>query len=71
MDAQGNAMVLWLQSEGPYMASNPDDVWARRYTATGGWEPPMLVDHQDYDMMHIDAARSKNKGPVRAVRHAT
>jgi hypothetical protein len=31
----------------------------------------MLVDHQDYDMMHIDAARSKNKGSVRAVRHAT
>ena len=40
IDAQGNAIVVWLRSEG-----SSNSVWARRYTAQGGWGSPVLIEN--------------------------
>ena len=39
IDAQGNAFVVWLRSEG-----SSNSVWARRFTAQGGWGSPVLLE---------------------------
>ena len=40
IDAQGNAFVAWLRSEG-----SSNSVWARRFTAQGGWGSPVLIEN--------------------------
>jgi hypothetical protein len=39
IDGQGNAFVVWLRSEG-----SSNSVWARRFTAQGGWGSPVLLE---------------------------
>jgi hypothetical protein len=39
MDANGDALVIWLQDGGPRL-----DVWANRYTAGSGWGTPQLIE---------------------------
>ena len=39
IDAQGNAFVVWLRSEG-----SSNSVWARRFTPQGGWGSPVLLE---------------------------
>ena len=39
IDAQGNAIVVWLRSDG-----FRNNVWARRFSAGGGWGSPELIE---------------------------
>jgi hypothetical protein len=54
LDAHGNGVAVWAQEDCP--CSNPAsparDIWARRYTANGGWGPPVRIEtgaHQAAD----------------------
>lgn len=42
VDAAGNAIVVWYQSDG-----TRENIWSTRYTAESGWEAPTLIEHDD------------------------
>jgi hypothetical protein len=44
MDASGNALAVWEQSDG-----TSDSIWAARYVAGAGWRAPELLETSDTD----------------------
>ena len=44
LDAQGNAVVVWQQSDG-----TRDDVWANRYTSSDGWGAAERIEAEEED----------------------
>ncbi len=55
IDANGNALVLWYQSDGTYY-----NIWFNRYTQSGGWGTASLIEsenagHAMYPQIAVDA----------------
>ncbi len=52
LDANGNAIVVWTTID----ATSRFSVWANRFTPTGGWETPQLLDANDTSAPQIAMA---------------
>jgi len=42
VDPDGNAVAVWTQSDG-----NVESAWSNRYTPSGGWGTPVLIENDD------------------------
>lgn len=62
MDSSGNAMAVWLQSNGTYYS-----LWARRYQAGAGWGAAQLIENEETGNAHPVQLAMDASGNVLAV----
>jgi hypothetical protein len=59
MNATGDAMAVWVQNDG-----TTDNLWANRYTVSGGWGTPQLIETST---SAVSSSINPNEGPRVAI----
>lgn len=69
VDAQGNALVVWAQIDGPaYLpATARSNIWSNQYTAGVGWSGEKLLSTNNYGNAYMPTVASASTGKAVAV----
>jgi hypothetical protein len=67
VDSNGNATAVWTQNDGPFSFDGPLGIWSNRYTPSGGWGTPVLIESNRWSAASNPQVAVDSNGHVTAV----